>query len=157
MKIKLLGKTPLIIIINAILTIVSIILANTIFYKYKNILMLPINLFISTILLTFSILCFYPVFFDKKVKKARSENKLITFGVYAYVRNPLYTSYLFLFSVFIIIQCNITIYITLLIMYLIQNFLLIKEEKEMENKFGIQYIVYKKRVNKNLVRIQKIF
>ncbi|MFC1991640.1 methyltransferase family protein [Chloroflexota bacterium] len=74
--------------------------------------------------------------------------KLITSGLYAYVRNPMLLG-LFMFLVGLgIILGSLSLIFIFTPLFILINVLYLKgiEEKEMEKKFGIQYLEYKKKV-----------
>ena len=75
--------------------------------------------------------------------------KLITSGLYAYVRNPMLLGlFIFLMGLGILLGSLSLIFIFTPLFILI-NVLYLKaiEEKEMEKKFGMQYLEYKKKVS----------
>lgn len=84
--------------------------------------------------------------FGKEINKPRSECKLVTTGIYAHVRNPIYlANMLLLFGWFFLLQLTVILFMTLLF---IPHFYFVAkwEEKELTERFGDEYLQYKKRV-----------
>lgn len=79
----------------------------------------------------------------------RADHKLITKGPYKYIRHPMYSGITFWIVGMLFVSDNwffliiLPIYITL-----IMGFRMIKEEKMLESKFGVEYENYKKRTKR---------
>lgn len=82
----------------------------------------------------------------KDLFKPKSESKLVTTGIYAHVRNPVYLgNTLMLWGWFFILQLTVVLFLTIL--FMIHFYLVAKwEEKELTERFGDDYLQYKKRV-----------
>jgi len=83
--------------------------------------------------------------------------KLITTGLYAYIRNPMLLGlFIFMFGLGILFGSLSLIFI-FTPLFIVINVLYIKaiEEKEMEKKFGAEYLEYKKRVPMFFPRLKK--
>lgn len=82
----------------------------------------------------------------QKINKKVTEKKLITTGVYSIVRNPVYSAFIFIFTVLLLFTAN---YILLILPFVFWDFLTIlmqnTEEKWLKNEFGKEYEVYLKR------------
>lgn len=82
---------------------------------------------------------------DKKIK----ENKLLTTGVYAIVRNPVYSAFILIFTGALLFTAN---YILLILPFVFWIFLTIlmknTEEKWLRNEFGKEYEEYSRKVNR---------
>ena len=106
----------------------------------------PAAITISIILLVigipFYLLC------GKSIRKAYKEGKLCTTGVYSACRHPLYASWIF-FNVpgIVILFKSWLLLTTPLFMYLLLIILAKKEEDYLSDKFGKDYLEYKKRTN----------
>ncbi|MBM3141623.1 MAG: isoprenylcysteine carboxylmethyltransferase family protein [Chloroflexi bacterium] len=84
--------------------------------------------------------------------------KLITTGLYAFVRNPMLLGlFLFLLGLGILLSSLSLIFI-FTPLFIVLNVLYLKavEEKELEKKFGKEYLEYKKRVPMFIPRFKKV-
>ncbi|MBY0472591.1 isoprenylcysteine carboxylmethyltransferase family protein [bacterium] len=83
------------------------------------------------------------------IKPWQATHKIITSGVYAYSRNPIYVC--FIVSGFALAVIFNTLWIPLLMLgfiYLIRTQVIAKEEAYLEKKFGAEYLNYKSRVRR---------
>jgi protein-S-isoprenylcysteine O-methyltransferase Ste14 len=83
--------------------------------------------------------------------------KLITNGLYAYVRNPMILG-LFIFMLGLgVLLGSLSLIFIFTPLFIVLNVLYIQaiEEKEMEKKFGREYLEYKKRVPMFIPRLKK--
>lgn len=76
------------------------------------------------------------------------ERKLITTGVYAWVRNPLYTGITFIVAGFIFFENNLFLLTLIIFFWGIMTLLVKIEEKPLEKIFGEEYRSYKLKVNR---------
>jgi len=83
--------------------------------------------------------------------------KLITSGLYNYVRNPMLTGLFFLMFGLGILLGSLSLVLIFTPLFILLNVLYIKaiEEKEMEKKFGDEYLEYKKRMPMFLPGLRK--
>ena len=92
----------------------------------------------------------------QKINKKVTEKKLITTGVYSIVRNPVYSAFIFIFTVLLLFTAN---YILLILPFVFWAFLTIlmknTEEKWLKNEFGEEYEVYLKQVNRVIPWIRR--
>ncbi len=80
---------------------------------------------------------------DSKIENAVTHCRLITNGVYAYVRNPMDTAALFLNAAALFIYGNVFLYILLFIYWIAFTITLKKtEEKWLRMEFGKDYAIY---------------
>lgn len=81
-----------------------------------------------------------------EIKKALKVNRLITKGLYSRIRNPMYTSHIFFImpGVCILIN-NAWVFLSVFFTYFIFLLLIAKEEKDLEDNFGNEYLRYKAR------------
>ena len=113
----------------------------------------PVNLFLSVLLLLIgSILCLWPVcrFFKAGGSPVpfNPPQKLITTGLYSQIRNPMLLGWIImLFGVGILLN-SISLIFIFSPLFILLNIFYLKtiEEKEMEKKFGKEYLNYKKGV-----------
>jgi len=75
--------------------------------------------------------------------KEEGKGKLVTKGIYAYIRHPQYTGFLLITLGMLIHWATIPLLIMWPILLLIYYRLAKKEEKEMEKEFGSDYSQYK--------------
>ena len=91
-----------------------------------------------------------------QVHRAFDQGKLITEGVYAYVRNPVYAAWVLLIAPGLILVTGFLL-LTLMpfIMYFLIRTLIVEEDEYLEQKFGKEYLEYKKRVNSIIPKLIK--
>ena len=78
-----------------------------------------------------------------------AENKLKTDGIYAWVRNPMYSGWWFMITGISLMWVNIWVLITPFINWLIMTIVLKKtEEKGLLDLYGEEYMKYLRRVNR---------
>ncbi|WP_234117373.1 methyltransferase family protein [Clostridium hydrogenum] len=83
-----------------------------------------------------------------KIDKNITENKLVTTGAYAWVRNPIYSAFAIAFTGILCVQNNLFLLILPLIYWLILTIIIKKEEIILEKIFGQEYLIYKSKVNR---------
>lgn len=76
------------------------------------------------------------------------EGKLITTGVYAWVRNPLYTGITFIVTGFIFFENNLFLLTLIIFFWGIMTLSVKREERSLEKIFGEEYRSYKLKVNR---------
>lgn len=81
-------------------------------------------------------------------RRMAAEDKLFTTGAYAWVRNPLYSAYAFIFSGILLLMNNLFLLAAPLLFWLLLSLLVRKEEAMLETAFGQEYLNYKARVNR---------
>ena len=87
--------------------------------------------------------------FLQKMVKAIKDNILLTKGVYAGVRNPIYSAFFFVFTGMLLIEANLWLLILPIVFWLYMTILLkLTEEKWLKEAFGQEYIEYCARVNR---------
>ena len=84
--------------------------------------------------------------------------RLITNGLYAYIRNPMFLGgFLFLLGLGVLLgSLSLTFIFGPLLIVLYVFYVKAVEEKEMEKKFGQEYLEYKKRVPMFIPRVEAI-
>jgi Putative protein-S-isoprenylcysteine methyltransferase len=113
-------------------------------FKFKQI---PISVSntVGLILLVIGILFYISAI--RPVMKAYSENKLYTKGAFAFCRHPIYSSW----TLFIVPALNLFIQSSIgltsvIVMYLLLVILTKEEDNYLENKYGQEFLKYKKKV-----------
>ena len=85
----------------------------------------------------------------QKINRKVKEKKLITSGVYGFVRNPVYSAFIFIFTGILLLTAN---YILLILPFVFWAFLTIlmknTEEIWLKNEFGKEYEIYLNKVNR---------
>lgn len=89
------------------------------------------------------------LFGQKHASGERHESlTLVTDGVFAYVRHPMYLGTILMYLAFIILTVSLVSLIPWIIIIIIYNYLANYEEMGLERIFGKDYLEYKKRVRK---------
>lgn len=103
---------------------------------------------IGTIVLVLGIFLCIEAVKTSKLLKHISNNKLITTGVFAWVRNPLYTGITLIVIGFIFWENNLFLLLLVIIYWGVMTLLVKREEEALEKIFGEEYLDYKSRVNR---------
>ena len=146
----ILGVGPLYVITIILITVISIILSATRF--------IPVITFTNMrwIFILIGILCFIigitlwlkAVIIDR-LDTHIIKNELVTTGVYAYVRNPVYSAFMFVCTGVLLIYGNIVLLLLPIIYWGFMTVLMKStEEKWLEDLYGQEYIQYLQRVNR---------
>ncbi len=146
----ILGVGPLYVITIILMTVISIILSVTRF--------IPVITFtnIRLIFVLIGILCFIigitlwlkAVIIDR-LDAHIIKNELVTTGVYAYVRNPVYSAFMFVCTGVLLICGNLVLLVLPIIYWGFMTVLMkLTEEKWLEDLYGKKYIQYRQRVNR---------
>ena len=91
-----------------------------------------------------------------QVHSAFSGRKLVTSGVYAYMRDPVYAVWiLFIVPGFILITGMLLVTIAPFLMYSLLKALIGREEAHLEVTFGKEYLDYKSDVNSVIPKLMK--
>ena len=149
------GVGPYLVLITGILTITS-----SIFSYYHLIPIYKINelnmvFLIFGILLIISGIAFWiQAVLISKIDREVENNKLVTTGIYAYVRHPIYAAFFYIATGLILISQNIILFILPVIFWAFLTVAMIKtEEKWLTNKFGEDYTDYSKKVNRFIPKV----
>ena len=146
----ILGVGPLYVITIVMITIISIIFSATRF--------IPVITFTNMrwIFILIGILCFVigitlwlrAVIIDR-LDTHIIKNELVTTGVYAYVRNPVYSAFMFVCTGVLLIYGNLILLLLPIIYWGFMTVLMkLTEEKWLEDLYGQEYIQYLQRVNR---------
>ncbi len=146
----ILGVGPMYVITIILMTVISIILST--------IRMIPIIIFtnIRWIFVLSGILCFIigitlwlkAVIIDR-LDAHIIKNELVTTGVYAYVRNPVYSAFMFVCTGVLLIYGNLVLLVLPIIYWGFMTVLMkLTEEKWLEDLYGKEYVQYRQRVNR---------
>ena len=146
----ILGVGPLYVITIVLITIIGIFLSATRF--------IPVITFTNMrwIFILIGILCFAigitlwlrAVIIDK-LDTHIIKNELVTTGVYAYVRNPVYSAFMFVCTGVLLIYGNLILLLLPIIYWGFMTVLMKStEEKWLEDLYGQEYVQYRQRVNR---------
>ena len=146
----ILGVGPLYVITIVLITIIGIFLSATRF--------IPVITFTNMrwIFILIGILCFAigitlwlrAVIIDR-LDAHIIKNELVTTGVYAYVRNPVYSAFMFVCTGVLLIYGNLVLLVLPIIYWGFMTVLMkLTEEKWLENLYGKEYVQYRQRVNR---------
>ena len=144
------GPGPIYVITIAIITLIGVLLSVLGFLDSGKISFLKITFFvIGIVLIIYGIVLWILAVFYSKIDKAIYANKLVTTGVYSYVRNPIYSAFLIAFTGICFIFNNLYLLILPIIFYIFLTILLKNtEEKWLKNKFGNEYLEYCHKTNR---------
>lgn len=151
------GVGPIIVNPILVLTFVGIILSVLGYFDIGKIAVLKIPfLVIGIIIIAFGLYLWYCANYKEKVFDCITENKLVTTGVYAIVRNPIYSAFLLVCVGAILIANNLILFIIPVISWVYMTIMLKNtEEKWLRNLYGQEYIDYCKRVNRCIPWVPK--
>ena len=146
----ILGVGPLYVVTIILMTIISITLSAT--------GIIPVITFANFqwIFILIGILCFIigitlwlkAVIIDR-LDTHIIKNELVTTGVYAYVRNPVYSAFMFVCTGVLLIYGNLVLLVLPIICWGFMTVLMKStEEKWLENLYGKEYVQYRQRVNR---------
>lgn len=147
---SILGVGPLYVVTIILMTIISITLSAT--------GIIPVITFANFqwIFILIGILCFIigitlwlkAVIIDR-LDAHIIKNELVTTGVYAYVRNPVYSAFMFVCTGVLLIYGNLVLLVLLIIYWGFMTVLMkLTEEKWLEDLYGKEYVQYRQRVNR---------
>lgn len=148
------GVGPLYVIVCAVITAVGIILdcfgiisvGETVNRSLKIVFYL-----LGGILIVSGIVMWLFAVVIGNVDKDIESGKLKTTGIYAVVRNPVYSAFLFVFTGILLFFTNLCLLILPVFYYIYMTVLMIcTEEKWLKEKFGEEYVKYCKKVNRCL-------
>lgn len=156
-KMPAFGVGPIYVITCLILTIGGICL-HLKGYLYQGELNKGKIIFIigGILLILFGIYLWLQAVIVEKINKKVKEKKLITSGVYSFVRNPVYSAFIFILTGSLLLTAN---YFLLILPFIFWAFLTIlmknTEEKWLKNEFGKEYEIYLKKVNRVIPWIRR--
>lgn len=146
----ILGVGPLYVVTIILMTIISITLSAT--------GIIPVITFANFqwIFILIGILCFIigitlwlkAVIIDR-LDAHIIKNELVTTGIYAYVRNPVYSAFMFVCTGVLLIYGNLVLLVLPIIYWGFMTVLMkLTEEKWLTDLYGKEYIQYRQRVNR---------
>ena len=142
------GVGPIFTTISVLITIVSIVIHKCTYPSFSMEIMPAIVFEVFGIgFMIFGFIIWFSGAVLAKIDKNIKEDKLVTTGIYAYVRNPIYSGiWFFLTGLLIIYHSYIMVGLPILF-YILLRVLVKKEEKVLTERFGQEYLTYKKNTN----------
>lgn len=149
-KMPAFGVGPIYVIISLILEVVGIFLHLKGYFCAGELIERKIFFnIIGTILILLGIYLWIQAVIVEKINKKVKEKKLITSGVYSLVRNPVYSAFIFIFTDILLFTANLYLLILPFVFWFFLTILMKNtEEKWLKNKFGKEYEIYLKEVNR---------
>ena len=138
-------------------TVIAVITGKSTTFQTGRVTFLKNPLLIIGILLTIlGVYLWAGALFQSKIDSHIEENRLATTGVYALVRNPIYSAFMFFCTGALFIAGNI-FFLPLFFFYWIFMTVLMKytEEKWLKNLYGREYEEYCRRVNRCIPWLQR--
>lgn len=101
------------------------------------------------------VLWVWAVLFGKILRYAE-EGKLVTTGVYAAVRHPVYSAFFLLFTGILLTRANVTLLVVPIVLWIFLTVLMKKtEERWLFDRFGEEYVRYAARTNRVFPRFPR--
>ncbi len=153
----MIGVGPMIVIPQLIITAVAILMSKMgkIYSPQIEKLKIPFVI-IGMTLIIFGAWMWISSNFISKIDEHIKENHLVTTGVYAVVRNPIYSAFFLVCIGAIFIESNISLFVLPVIYYAYMTVFLIKtEEKWLRKLYGREYEEYCRKVNRCIPRIYR--
>lgn len=149
-KLSILGIGPIYVGIIIILTNILVFLQNKGYFKSGIVTFLKIPfMIIGIVCMLVGIVLWVSAVFQSKISRNVKEMKLVTTGVFAFVRNPIYSAFMFCCWGASFISNNLYFLFTIPLYWGLLTVLVKKtEEVWLKEIFGDEYIAYCKRVNR---------
>lgn len=146
----LMGVGPVYVMSIIVLTVIGIVLsaADVLSACKYDVLKMPFAI-LGVLLIVFGVFMWFSANFASKLDDNIKSNKLVTTGVYAWVRNPIYSAFLLMCTGAILIANNIILLLLPLIYWIFMTVLMKNtEEKWLKKLYGQEYTEYCKKVNR---------
>lgn len=117
-----------------------------------NFIWLPIRLLLSGFFIIIGCL-FGKWSHDAVFKRATDEKVLIKTGIFAYIRHPMYIMTHLIFLAVFLLTLSLLSLIPWVITVLMFNYIMAYEENGLEKMFGAEYLEYKKKVHRWILRL----
>lgn len=146
----ILGVGPLYVITIILMTVISIILSTTRFIPVITCTnMRWIFVLIGILCFIIGITLWLKAVIIDRLDAHIIKNELVTTGVYAYVRNPVYSAFMFVCTGVLLIYGNLVLLVLPIIYWGFMTVLMkLTEEKWLEDLYGKEYVQYRQRVNR---------
>ena len=146
----ILGVGPMYVITIILMTVISIILSTTRFIPVITCTNMRWIFFLIGILcFIIGITLWLKAVIIDRLDTHIIKNELVTTGVYAYVRNPVYSAFMFVCTGVLLIYGNLVLLVLPIIYWGFMTVLMkLTEEKWLEDLYGKEYVQYRQRVNR---------
>lgn len=149
------GVGPYLITIIGIVTITSFILSHyhlIPIYTIKELNM--VLLILGLIFIVLGVLCWLLAVFQSNFDEQIKKNRLMTTGIYAYLRHPIYSAFLYIATGIILIGQNILLFVFPVLFWAFLTVAMKNtEEKWLVELYGNEYIEYSKHVNRFIPKV----
>ncbi|GKX29493.1 hypothetical protein SH1V18_19730 [Vallitalea longa] len=143
------GVGPIYVILILILTISAIYIGKLKCFSFGQFHVMKIpSIILGIILIVLGIIIWVQAVLVSRINKNIVKNKLVTTGIYAWVRNPIYSAFAIAFTGVLFLQNNMVLLIFPFIYWLLLSIIIRKEENVLEKVFGEEYLLYKSKVNR---------
>ena len=144
------GVGPIYVAIIVLSTVIGIVLSKKNIICNVNIEEFKfVNIIIGILLIILGIFMWISAITISKIDYGIKNNKLVTTGIYAYVRNPIYSAFMFICIGIILFENNLYLLILPIFYWIFLTILMKKtEEKWLINMYGKEYEEYCKKVNR---------
>lgn len=143
------GVGPIYVIVTFILTAIAVYIGKMQYFSIGKIQIMKIPLCIlGIVLIVLGIVLWVQAVIISRIDKNITENKLLTTGAYAWVRNPIYSAFTIVFTGILCVQNNLILLVLPFIYWLFLSIIVKKEETVLEKTFGQEYLIYKSKVNR---------
>ncbi|MDU1006416.1 MAG: isoprenylcysteine carboxylmethyltransferase family protein [Clostridium butyricum] len=143
------GVGPIYVILTFILTAIAVYIGKMQYFSIGKTQIMKIPLFIlGIVLIVLGIVLWVQAVIISRIDKNITENKLLTTGAYAWVRNPIYSAFTIVFTGILCVQNNLILLVLPFIYWVFLSIIVKKEETVLEKIFGQEYLIYKSKVNR---------
>lgn len=143
------GVGPIYVVVTFILTAIAVYIGKMQYFSIGKIQIMKIPLFIlGIVLIVLGIVLWVQAVIISRIDKNITENKLLTTGAYAWVRNPIYSAFTIVYTGILCLQNNLILLVLPFIYWLFLSIIVKKEETILEKIFGQEYLIYKSKVNR---------
>lgn len=149
------GIGPYLVLLIGIITITS-----SIFSYYHLIPVYKIDelnmvfLFLGIMLIVAGVAFWLLAVVNSKITSEIESNNLVTTGIYAYVRHPIYAAFLYIAAGLILISQNVFLFVLPVIFWAFFTLVMINtEEKWLLDLYGDEYLDYSRKVNRFIPKV----
>ena len=146
----LMGVGPVYVMSIIALTVIGIVLSvvDILNIGKYDVLKIPFAI-LGVLLIALGVFMWFSANFASKLDDNIKSNKLVTTGIYAWVRNPIYSAFLLMCTGAILIANNIILLLLPLLYWIFMTVLMKNtEEKWLQELYGQEYTEYCQRVNR---------